>query len=75
MHGYYDHVFVAPAGTNRRAPWTEVLLMDMLLAPLAVVLLCGASLASAILGSLAGGALLEVAVRPRLQPRLPTRRG
>jgi hypothetical protein len=41
------------------------LLMNMLLAPLAV----------AILESLAGGALLEVAVRPRLQPRPPTRRG
>ena len=51
------------------------LLMNILLAPLAVVLLCGASLAPAILGSLAAGALPQVAVRPRLQPRPPTRRG
>jgi len=34
-----------------------------------------ASLAPAILGSLAAGASLGVSVRPRLQPRPPTRRG
>ena len=73
--GYYDHLFVAPADTNRWAPWTEVLLMNMVLSPLAVMILCGAPLLSAVLGSLAGGALMEMAVRRRLQPRLPTRRG
>ena len=73
--GYYDHLFVAPADTNRWAPWTEVLLMNMILAPLALVLLCGAPLFWAVLGSLAGGAVVEVAVRRRLQPRPPTRRG
>jgi hypothetical protein len=73
--GCYEHLFVAPADTNRWAPWTEVLLMNMLLAPLAAMILYGAGLLSAVLGSLAGGALVEVAVRRRLQPRPPTRRG
>jgi hypothetical protein len=49
--------------------------MNMVLAPLAVVILCGAPLFSAVLGSLASGAVLEVVVRRRVQPRPPTRRG
>ena len=49
--------------------------MNMLLAPVAVVILCGAPLMSALLGSLAGGAVVELAVRRCVQPRPLTRRG
>jgi hypothetical protein len=53
-------LFVAPAGTKRLAPWTEVLLMNMILSTLVMVLVCGAPLLSALAGSVGAGAILLV---------------